>query len=42
MQVVDEIENGTFGVAYRGSSLEIVLDSAPGLKAIEAVARTVV
>jgi type II restriction enzyme len=27
MQVIDEIENGTFGVAYRGSSLEIVLDS---------------
>lgn len=27
MQVVEEIDKGTFGVAYRGSSLETVLDS---------------
>jgi type II restriction enzyme len=27
LQVIEEIENGTFGVAYRGSSLETVLDS---------------
>jgi type II restriction enzyme len=27
LQVIEEIEKGTFGVAYRGSSLETVLDS---------------
>lgn len=27
LQVIEEIESGTFGVAYRGSSLETVLDS---------------
>jgi type II restriction enzyme len=27
LQVIEEIEDGTFGVAYRGSSLETVLDS---------------
>jgi hypothetical protein len=27
MQVIEEIESGAFGVAYRGSSLETVLDS---------------